>query len=187
MFKKDILLIDIEATGTDVTKHEIIQLAGLLLDGKTLREKKRFESFVQPKRWQTRDPEAMAVTSIRWDQVKNAPSLKAVLQKFNRTFGDKAIIGTYGGGLDITFFPAAYRQNKMRYPFDYHEFNLWPIFYVYMARRNKLTNKNRFAGFSMEDMMKHFKIAVPAGRHTALVDCEIEAELLRRVLKELKK
>ena len=182
MFNKDILLIDIEATGTDVTKHEIIQLAGLLLDKKTLKEKKRFNSFVKPLKWKNRDPEAMAVAKVTWDQLKNAPSLKSVLQKFNKTFSHNAVIATYGGGLDITFFPAAYRQSKMRYPFDYHEFNLWPLFYVYMAKHKKLNNKKRFAGFSMEDMLKMFRIPLPAGRHTALVDCEIEAELLRRVL-----
>src|SRR4051812_14401979 len=38
MFNKDILLLDIESTGTDVTKHEIIQLAAILLDKKTLKE-----------------------------------------------------------------------------------------------------------------------------------------------------
>ena len=45
MFNKDLLVLDIESTGTDVTKHEIIQLAGILLDKKTLKEKKVFSNL----------------------------------------------------------------------------------------------------------------------------------------------
>src|SRR4051812_1032471 len=108
MFNKDILVLDIEATGINVTKHEIIQLAAVLLDKKTLKEKKSFNSFVKPKKWSTREPEAMAINNIAWAQLKNAPSIKSVLQKFNRTFGHNCIPSTYGGNLDIIFLPAAY-------------------------------------------------------------------------------
>ena len=33
-FKKDLLLIDLETTGLDAGKHEIIQIAAILLDKK---------------------------------------------------------------------------------------------------------------------------------------------------------
>ena len=39
-FERDILLIDTEFTGFDIDKHEIIQLAAVLLDKKTLKEKR---------------------------------------------------------------------------------------------------------------------------------------------------
>ena len=84
MFNHDILLLDIEATGLDVTRHEIIQLAAILLDKKTLKEKKNFSSYAKPKKWENREPEAMAVNGISWDSLKNAPSLTTVLKKFNR-------------------------------------------------------------------------------------------------------
>ena len=47
-FKKDILLVDTEFTGFDLQKHELVQLAAVLLDKKTLKEKKVFSSFVKP-------------------------------------------------------------------------------------------------------------------------------------------
>lgn len=183
MLKKDLLLIDIECTGLDVNQHEIIQIAALLLDKKTLREKKRFESYIKPKKWAKRSKAAMAVNHIKWSQLKNAPSLKAAITQFSKLFGKDVTIGYYGGMLDIPFLNAAYRKSGLKYPFDYHPLDLWALFYIFMAEKKKLTNRSRFHGFALEDLAKHFKIKVLAGRHTALTDCLVEAEVLRRVMK----
>lgn len=186
MFNKDLLLLDIEATGIDVTKHEMIQLAAVLLDKKTLKEKKSFNMFIKPSRWNKRSAEAMAVNNIAWDQLKGAPSLKTVLQKFNRTFGKDVIPTTYGGNLDIIFLPAAYRAAGMKYPFEYHTFNMWPLCYTYMAKKNRLKNRKRFVGFSLEDIGDYLKVPRLPGRHDALVDCRYEADVLRALLKAIK-
>jgi DNA polymerase III epsilon subunit-like protein len=66
MFNQDILLVDIEATGLDPQKNEIIQIAGVLLDKKTLAIKKDFNSYIRPTKWSNRDPEAMKVNKIPW-------------------------------------------------------------------------------------------------------------------------
>ena len=54
-FKKDLLLIDLETTGLEAGRHEIIQVAAVLLDKKTLKEKEAFSSYVKPVNWQRRD------------------------------------------------------------------------------------------------------------------------------------
>lgn len=185
MFNKDLLMLDIEATGIDVTKHEIIQLAAVLLDKKTLKEKKSFNMFVKPKHWAKREKEAMAVNNISWEQLKNAPGIKTVLQKFNKTFGAEAIPATYGGNLDIVFLPAAYRSAGMKYPFEYHTYNMWPVCYTFMAKHKQLKNRKRFVGFSLEDLGDYLKVTRLPGRHDALVDCRYQAEVLRKLLKAL--
>jgi DNA polymerase III epsilon subunit-like protein len=186
MFNKDLLMLDIEATGTDVTKHEIIQLAGIVLDKKTLKEKKSFTSYVKPENWKNRDPEAMAVCNITWDQLKDAPSLKSVLTNFDKTFGKNVIPTTYGGNLDIVFLPAAYRKAKMKYPFEYHTFNIWPLCYAYMAQRKQLKNDKRFVGFSLEDLGDYLNVKRMPGRHDALGDCLYQANIMRALLKRMK-
>lgn len=186
MFNKDLLMIDIESTGTDVTKHEIIQIAGLLLDKKTLKVKKTFSTYVKPENWKSRDPEAMAICNITWDQVKNAPSLKSVLQKFVKTFGSDSIITTYGGNLDVIFLPAAFRKTKVKYPFEYHTFNMWPLCYTYMAQQKQLKNKSRFVGFTLENIGDYLGVKRTTGRHDALGDCEYQAEILRKLFKKIK-
>ena len=187
MFNKDLLMLDIEATGINVTKHEIIQLAAVLLDKKTLKEKKSFNMFIKPKKWSGREQEAMDVNNISWEQLKKAPSLKTVLKKFDETFGSNVIPTTYGGNLDIIFLPAAYREAKMKYPVEYHTFNMWPVCYTYMAMEKKLTNKKRFVGFSLEDLGDYLNVTRLPGRHDALVDCRYQADILRALMSAMQK
>ncbi len=186
MFNKDILILDIEATGVDFNKHELIEIGALLLDKKTLREKKSFESFIKPKRWADREPEAMAVNKISWDELKKALSLKTVLRQFEATFGTNVIIAPYGTILDTAMLRVGYKQCRMIYPFDYHVFDIWPLAYTYMAKHKLLINKERFSGFSLDDVAQHFNITPPNDRHTALADCRLEAAVLRCLIKELK-
>ena len=46
---------------------------------------------------------------------------------------------------------------------------------------NQLKNSLKFAGFSLENLMKKYKIK-SSSRHDGLEDCRIEAEILRNVL-----
>lgn len=186
MFNKDILIIDIESTGLDYNKNEIIQLAGVLLDRKTLKEKKRFESLIKPTNWKNHDPEAMAVNNISREALKAAPSLKTVLSKFHKTFGVNVILSPYGTIMDTAMLRVAYKKAGMKYRYDYHVFDIWPLCYIYMAKKRLLKNKRRFSGFSLNDVANHFNIKVPADRHTALADCVLQAAVLRKLVKALK-
>jgi DNA polymerase-3 subunit epsilon len=183
-FKKDLLLIDLETTGLDASKHEIIQLAAVLLDKKTLWEKRSFNAYIKPRFWQKRDRKSMAVNKITWQQLSQAPDLKIVLRKFKKTFNPKKVVLSYYVGImDVAFLSQAFKQVKVNYPFDYHTFNLWGLFYPFMAKKNRLNNRQQFAGFGLEDMMQMFKIK-SAKLHDALEDCRVEAAILRKVLQD---
>lgn len=186
MFKYDLLLIDIETTGLDVKKHEIIQLAAVLLDRKTLKEKKSFNSYIKPEKWRSRDPVAMAVNKIDYRQIKDSPSLSNVIKKFSKTFPSKVTLANYGGILDIVFLSAAFKQSKVSYKYDYNVFNIWVLCYLYMEKTNKLGNKEKFHGFNMTDILRVAKITKPEGNlHDGLVDCRVEAEILRYIYKRI--
>ena len=183
-FKRDILLIDLEFSGFDVHKNEILQIAGVLLDKKTLKEKKVFSSFVKPTRWKHRDHESMAVNKITLNIIKDAPSLKEAIRLFDKTFGHDVILAFYVGFNDKRFLLDAYKRAKIKWQFDYHYFELWGLFYPYLAVKNKLLSKKDFAGFGLEYLIKMFKIKVDKNQlHDALVDCRVEASVLRKVLK----
>lgn len=186
-FKKDILLIDTEFTGFDLQKHELLQLAGVLLDKKTLKEKKHFNSYIKPTpaRWKYREQEAMEVNRITYEQIKNAPSLSKVIKEFDKTFGHDVILAAYVGYNDKRFLLESYRRASVPFKFDYHYFDIWGLLYGYLARHDKLTSKKHVPGFGMETLMKHFDIEIPTTLHDALTDCRCEAEVLREVMKEL--
>ena len=183
-FKKDLLLIDLETTGLDASRHEIIQLAAILLDKKTLAEKEVFDTFVRPAKWRTRDRESMAINGISWQQVQGAPRLPEVIKNFDRLFGHDVILSHYGGPLDMDFLRAAYKKYFKEFPFDHHYFNLWGLFFSYLAAQNKLKNTRHFTGFTLDGFLKVYRLK-SNNRHDALEDCRLEAEILRRVMKDL--
>ena len=185
MFNKDILLVDLEATGLNPAKHEIIQLGAALLDKKTLKVKKTFNSYISPLKWPNRDPEAMKVNKISKQALAGAPTLKKAILNFNRAFPKNVVFAYYGGPLDADMLRTAYKKVNLAFPFDYHFFNIWGLFYAYVAVKNKLKNKRRFTGFTLEDLMKHFAVKMP-GRHDALADVLIEAEILRKIILDIK-
>lgn len=185
-FKRDILLIDLEFSGFDTQKHEILQIAAVLLDKKTLKEKKVFSSYVRPTKWRHRDHESMAVNKISFKTIKDAPPLKEAIREFNRVFGHNLIQAAYVGFNDKRFLIDAYKKSGIKYQFDYHYFDLWGLFYAYLAARNKLTSKKDFAGFGLESLIKMFKIKINGNQlHDALVDCRVEAEVLRKIMELL--
>jgi DNA polymerase-3 subunit epsilon len=182
-FKKDLLLIDLEMTGLDVEKHEIIQISAVLLDRKTLKEKSFFNSYVKSTKWKNRDPEAMAVNKIHSEWLRNSPSLKKVLFSFSKKFNPKQVIlSYYGGPLDMDFLRFAYKRSKIKWQFDYHYFNLWAYFYGILGSKNLLKNSKKYTGFTLEDLMARLKIKIQ-NRHDGLADCRAEAEVLRKIVK----
>ena len=71
----------------------------------------------------------MEVNKIFWDQLKDAPSLKSVVEDFNELFDPKkAVIAYYGGPIDMDYLRDAYEKSKIKWNFDYHFLNLYPNF-----------------------------------------------------------
>jgi len=186
-FHKDILLIDTEFSGFDVPKkHDLLQIAGVLLDKKTLKEKKFFNTYVKPAKWKSRDLASMKVNKISWEMVKDAPSLPVAIKKFNRAFPKNVIQAFYVGYNDKRILMDAYKRAGVKWPFDYHYFDLWALFYGYLAKRGKLNSKKDFAGFGLEYLIKVLKININKNdMHDALVDCRLEAEVLRKIIREV--
>lgn len=128
----------------------------------------------------------MAVNKIDWKDLAKAPSIKTVIGKFEKTFGTNVILAPYGTIMDTAMLRIAYKKLGKQYKYDYHVFDVWPLCFTYMAKKKLLVNKKRFSGFSLNDIANHFKIKVPTNRHTALADCRLEAEVLRKLVKAFK-
>ena len=184
-FKRDLLLIDLEMTGLETSKHEIIQIGSLLLDRKTLREKQSYMTYVASKKWENRDPVSMKINGIQKADLIGAPSLMEVLGEFVSLYGYSSMITVWGGTLDTFFLKAAFEKCKLKYGYDYHVFNIWSLAYPILAKQNKLTATGKFSGFGVDQLLKKYKIKVDGKRHDALTDCRIEAEILRHIMKEL--
>lgn len=185
MFTRDLVVLDLECTGLDIQKHEIIQIAAIRIDKNTLAEVSRFSSYVRPTAWADRDPAAMAINRISYDMVASAPDAHKVLELFESKFpaGD-VLLAAYNTAFDIPMFKALYERIERPFPFDFHSFDIWALAYLYWGVTDQTPNPERPIGFRLSDVAA--ALSVPpssAGEfHNAIADVEAEVEILRRLL-----
>lgn len=174
-FKHDILMIDFETTDGRPPHAKPIQLAAVLLDKETLKEKKDFSSYIKQDLTGS-DPRSLQIHGITQMQLDDAPSQNEVMQNFLDAFGTDVLIACWTTLLDTKML-----ENMMEgigrslMDYNYHIIDLWPLAYVHCVKQGKgeLFNSNAiFAEFGLSDR----------GHHDALEDCHHTAEVLRKLV-----
>ena len=166
-FIKDILIIDFEG------KREPIQIGALLLDKDTLAEKDSFCSYIYAD-LKEKD-RSKSKSSITQDMLKGAPSQSEVGREFFEKFGTNILIGSWVDTLDIMHFKKIIDAAGITWDqYDYHILDIWPAAYIYLLKQGYE------GGISSEEMFQFFG-AKPRGRHNALEDCKITADILRKI------
>lgn len=98
MRKSKIICIDIETTGLDKSRDEILQIGIINGRGKVL-----YNSFIKPERareWK----EAEKINKISWEVVQNAPTLAKERRKIEKILSKAGLIVGYNHkGFDIPF------------------------------------------------------------------------------------
>jgi DNA polymerase III epsilon subunit-like protein len=74
--------VDIETSSASISTAQILQIAGLMLDPRTLEIKDGFCSYIKPENWDTVEPGALAVNKLNHEILDNAPDIKLVFQQF---------------------------------------------------------------------------------------------------------
>jgi DNA polymerase III epsilon subunit-like protein len=185
MFTKDLLVIDTETTGLDIAKHSLIQVAALRLDRSTLAEIDRYASYVQlsPEAWQSQDPKALEVHKIPFDTLKDAPTLQDVIKELESRFNpEDVLLSAYNLPFDSGFLYEAYRRLGRRMPYDFHGVDIWAFAYQYWCNVEHTLNPQKRLGFGLSDVAALLGVTTTGAYHDALTDCEVEAEVLRKLL-----
>lgn len=100
--KESIVFVDVETTGLNPKRDEILQVSMCDGNGKTL-----FNSYVRPEN-RVRWPKAQAINHISWDMVKDAPSLLDLSNEIEEVlYGHSLIIG-YNLKFDLEFLRAGH-------------------------------------------------------------------------------
>ena len=91
-------ILDLETTGLDAQRNEIIEIAIVIMqDGTVVSE---FESLVRPKN--PISEEITAITGITQEMVDDAPTLYSIRSDIRRVLGDHVVIG-HNVGFDMGF------------------------------------------------------------------------------------
>lgn len=176
-----IIAFDLETTGLEETKHEIIEIGGVLFSvkenkGRMVPDKlEEFQSFVKA----SRSNEAVNINGITDEELKTAPAPAEVLQKF-KVFCDNAnCLIAHNAQFDTKFLNSAYGKHSVSAP-------TLPILDSLKISRNTIQLPNHQLGNITKALSARNEINFKAkdeSMHRAVYDCEMLMHILVALLR----
>lgn len=165
---ENILIFDVETTGTDPERDQIIELALKKgLDAAAETKSRRFKPSIPiPAR-------ATSVHGIRDEDVADCPPIKNVLSSLRDLFAQAEVIVGYNVKFDIEMLQGEFKRAAMR-----------PLDLSGKAIIDPLQLWRRMEPRKLEDAVKRFAKRDHQGAHSALADVEATSEVLLGMLKD---
>ncbi len=167
-----ITIFDLETTGLDPKRgHRIIEIAGVRLENGVLQESTGFASMVNPEReipW-----EAKQVNKISDEEVRDAPTIDAVLPKFLE-FSQGTILCAHNATFDMGFL-----TTEKEYCWGYVDL---PECLCTMRLSQSLYPRE--FRHSLDVLCRKFNLQMPSMRHRALADAILAGQALQRMMEE---
>lgn len=192
------LVFDLEMTGLEPGWHEIIQIGACVYD-EAWQEKGRYLQNVYPENEESYSLPALEVHGLTMEELEDAPMMNEVLPAFEtwilETLGhypkkmsgrDKSmalrevIICGQSVVNDINFLKFAYKDEHLKWPFDYTLIDLHTLSYFVFPLLRKAgmsPPKSR----SLESIAGFFGFSRESEIHNALEDAVLTGKCLRKI------
>ena len=157
-----LVFVDIETTGLDARVHEIIEIACLVVDPKTLEVTGQYHARVQPEHIETADPKALEINGYSEEVWRDARPIGQALQEINE-LSPGAMFAGWNVGFDKEFIEKAAREKEMLLRYDYHWIDVMPMVY------DRLFQDKRIGSLSLAQVCEALGISLEKA-HTATQD-----------------
>lgn len=169
--KDSFVCFDLETTGLDPEKDQIIEVAAARFNGDAILES--YESLIDP--GCPIPEESMKIHHITDEMVKGTPPIETILPTLLKFIGKEIIVG-HGISLDIAFVIAAARRHSI-------PCNLASNAYIDTLRLARLYGESPYN--SLEKLREHFNIAAE-GAHRAMNDVIVNIGVFKFLTKQFK-
>jgi len=176
---KKLAFIDIETTGLDITKHEILEIGCIVVEqtevaGKiSLTELYELDIKVQPQHIERADPEALRINRYDATQWMFAYTPEQALQMLiEKTEGASMV--AHNVSFDAMFLEKAFRENGKESKMHYHKLDTLSLAYVKLLQEPETR-------LSLGFLCKRFGI-VNKRAHTALADARATMEIYKKLM-----
>jgi DNA polymerase-3 subunit epsilon len=174
---KVIAFVDLETTGLDPSRHEILEIGVVRVDGRSLEVLTECDALVAPERIEDAQPAALAVSGFTKAGWTNAVPLREALLAVAPLF-EGALIAGHNVGFDWAFLEAAFRRAGLTLPrVDYHRLDTaslaWPLF-----------ASGEVPSLSLNGLATLFGLERPRP-HRALADARCALEIARRLAERM--
>lgn len=119
MSRRPLAFVDVETTGLDERRHELLELAVLRVDPDSLVIEQEYSTRVRPEHPETATREAIAVNGYRPELWSGAPSLADALSGASPLL-EGAMLAGHGVGFDHRFLVAGYQRARLPLRLGYY-------------------------------------------------------------------
>lgn len=172
-----ITVIDTETTGLDLSKHEIIQIAAIILEQEDygdLKVLKEFEYKIKPYNISSASQEALKINGYNEKDWKFACSFKDLIKELDSIWHESDLLLGQNLIFDLRFITKHYKRYGVERP-------KFPKYLDTKHMGSQLVSEGMLKSSSMDSMCKHFNIKYKGRAHTALTDCQRTVTLWRQI------
>ena len=173
MRKHNLAFIDIESTGLNVMKHEIIEI-GCVITTPKLKIIEKFELKIRPEHIEDADPVALKI--IHYDSLNlvSAYTLENAIKILSKKVKDCIMIGQ-NVSFDSGFLEHAFAKTKLKNSMHYHKLDTISIAWAKLHREPDLDH------FSLRELCERFDIKNERA-HSALPDVRATYLLYKKMM-----
>ncbi len=173
MRKHNFAFIDIETTGLDVLKHEIIEI-GCVITTPTLEVIEEFNLKIKPEHIETAEKVSLKVSNYKEEEWVDALSLNEAMKILYIKTKDAIMVGQ-NVAFDSGFLEHAFSKTDTANTMHYHKLDTISIAWA------KFHNDPNFEHFSLREMCARFGI-INENPHTGLGDARATYELYKKLM-----
>lgn len=172
--KSLIAFTDLEFTGLDPLRHEIIEIGLIVADISTLEEKLRWECKIKPEHIENGDPASLAVAGYKEDLWKDSISLKEGLEKYLSLTQD-ALFASWTAPYDWIFLLEAFKKAQLSHHLGHHTLDIFSVAF------EKLREKTEVNGLGLRAVCKYLRIEQEQYPHRAITGTEKAFEVYKKL------
>lgn len=176
MRNKKLAFIDIETTGFDVEKHEIIEIGCIIVDDEEggFRTLDEFDIKIKPEKIEHAEPEALAVNGYNEADWLFAVSKTEAIKMLAEKTVD-CVMAAHNISFDYSFLAKAFSDTGVENKMYYQKLDTLSFAFA------KLHKNPEVVRFSLAKLCEHFGITNERA-HTALADARATLEVYKKLV-----
>jgi|SRR3989344_4074448 len=176
MKKHKLAFIDIETTGTNPDKHEIIEIGCIIAtqEGREIKKVEEFDIKIKPTRIADADQAALRINKYNDEDWLFAVSIKQALTTLaEKTEG--AIVAGQNISFDLCFLEPEYRRQGIKWGIQYYPIDTKSIAFQRFCDNDEIKN------YSLRELCAYYGIQ-NENAHSALSDIRATFEVYKKLL-----
>ena len=152
-----IAFTDLEMTGLDVVKNEIIEIGLVLTNASTLEIVSEYEVKTKPEHIETGQPEGLRIAGYNEIDWEDAISINEGLLEYNKRIPENTIFASSNTPYDWMFYRVACEERNIEVPFSHHSLDVHTAAYELLKgntdlKKISLSNLSAYFGLEREPM-----------------------------------